>query len=210
MAATDNHYHNQRTLDIIFAASCILMLVCTIWMLVADYRREFKSVQRNFRDVESVLDERQMISQLPDPDEVKAKQDAVVEKDKAVKAAKEKVLLDEQRLTAERDQRTDAYQSIKADFDSKTSFYNLEVGELDQAGLPQAVRRERAERVAARKQEIDKLQAQLDAAQKAVDQTNEEYKQKVRPIRWPPPSRICPDAEDAEEEGDRQSLRPLR
>ncbi len=179
MAATDKHYHNQRTLDIIFAASCILMLVCTIWMLVADYNREFKSVQRNFRDVESVLNERQMINQLPNPDEVKSLQNAVVEKRKAVEVAKEKVLPEEQRLTAERDQRTDAYQSIKADFDSKTSFYNLEISELDQTGLPQSVHRERAERVAARKQEIDKLQVELDNAQKSVDQTAEDYKQKV-------------------------------
>ena len=47
----------------------------------------------------------------------------------------------------------------------------MEVGESDQAGLPQAVRRERAERVAARKLEIDRLQVELDNAQKAVDQT---------------------------------------
>ena len=98
MAATDKHYHNQRTLDIIFAASCILMLVCTIWMLVADYNREFKTVQRNFRDVESVLDERQMISQLPDSDEVKAKQNAIVEKRNAVQAVKDKVRPEEERL----------------------------------------------------------------------------------------------------------------
>jgi mono/diheme cytochrome c family protein/cbb3-type cytochrome oxidase cytochrome c subunit len=197
MAATDKTYHNQRTLDIIFAASCILMLVCTIWMLVADYNREFKTVQRNFRDVESVLDERQMINQLPDPDEVKERQTAVVEKRKAVDAAKEKVRPDEQRLTAERDQRTDAYQSIKADFDSKTSFYNIEISERDQAGLSQAVRRERAERVAARKQEIDKLQAELDNAQKAVDQTAEEYKLKVTdPVNQA--QNDLGDAEDAE------------
>ena len=54
-------------MDIVFAVSCILMLLSILWMLVADYNREFKAVQRTFRDVESVLNERQMLAQLPDP-----------------------------------------------------------------------------------------------------------------------------------------------
>ena len=173
------------------------MLVCTIWMLVADYRREFKTVQRNFRDVETVLDERQMIDQLPDPVEVKEKQKAVEEKRKAVEEAKKKVVPDDLRLTAQRDIRTDVYQTIKADFDSKTSFYNIEISERDQAGLSQSVRRERAERVAARKLEIDKLQAKLDAAQKAVDQTAADYKRLVTdPVQAAQDA--LADAEDAE------------
>ena len=67
------------------------MLVCTIWMLVADYNREFKTVQRNFRDVESVLDERQMIDQLPDPAEVKGCKRRWRKSAQAVDEAKEKV-----------------------------------------------------------------------------------------------------------------------
>ena len=191
MAATDKTYHNQRTLDIIFAASCILMLVCTIWMLVADYNREFKSVQRNFRDVESVLDERQMISQLPDPDEVKTLQNAIVEKRKAVDGAKEKVQPEEQRLTAERDQRTDAYQSIKADFDSKTSFYNLEISEHNQAGLPQSVRRERQSASRPGNRRLIDFRPNSTTPRKRSIRRPKSTSRKS-PIRWRRPRTSCP------------------
>ena len=75
MAATDKPYRNQKTLDIVFAVSCILMLVSIVWMLVADYNREYK----NGPDAPSAtwnrsLDERQMLAQLPDPAEVETPQ----------------------------------------------------------------------------------------------------------------------------------------
>ena len=65
MAASDQHYRNQKILDIVFAVSCVLMLVSIIWMLYDDYTREFKTVQRKFRDVKTVLAERQMLTSLP-------------------------------------------------------------------------------------------------------------------------------------------------
>ena len=179
MAATDKPYRNQRTLDIVFAVSCILMLASTVWMLVVDYNREFKAVQRNFRDVESVLNERQMLAQLPDPAEVKKLQEEVAAKKQAVEEARKQVLPEEQRLTAERDERTATFRSIKADFDSVMSLYNIEVEERDQAGISDKTRAERAEKVKARREELDKLQHDLDEAQKAVDQAEAEYKQKV-------------------------------
>ncbi len=46
---------------------------------------------------------------------------------------------------------TATYRAIKADFDSKSSFYNIEIGERDQEGISREVRRIRAERVEARK-----------------------------------------------------------
>ena len=179
MAATDKPYRNQRTLDIVFAVSCILMLVSTLWMLYADYNREFKAVQRNFRDVESVLNERQMISQLPDPAEVERLQKVVLEKRKAVDAARDKVKGEDQRLTAERDTRSATFRSIKADFDSKSSFYNIDVEERDQPGILKEVRKERAERVEARKTELKDIGDSLDKAQKAVDEADAEYRDKV-------------------------------
>jgi mono/diheme cytochrome c family protein len=67
MAATDQTYRDQRTLDVIFGVSCGALLLVTIWMLVADYNRDFKAVQRKFRDVESTLAERDAVNSLPDP-----------------------------------------------------------------------------------------------------------------------------------------------
>ena len=44
MAATDQNYRQQKTLDIVFAVSSILMLLSIFWMLWDDYNREFKGV----------------------------------------------------------------------------------------------------------------------------------------------------------------------
>jgi len=73
MAATDQRYRPQKTLDIVFAASCAGLLLSTIWMFVQDYNRDFKAVQRTFRDVESTLAERDMVNKLPDPEVLKDK-----------------------------------------------------------------------------------------------------------------------------------------
>src|SRR5437016_445320 len=77
MAATDKHYRDQYTLDIVFALSSILMLVSLIWMFVDDYNREFKHEQRSFRDVEAALAQRQALDQMPDDKEFEDSQNAV-------------------------------------------------------------------------------------------------------------------------------------
>src|SRR5713226_25440 len=70
MAATDQTYRHQKTLDIVFAVSCIVMLISVVWMFAQDYNREFKQVQRKFRDVDEALTERQLVEKLPDSKEV--------------------------------------------------------------------------------------------------------------------------------------------
>ena len=79
MAATDQTYRKQKTLDIVFAVSCILMLLSTLWMFWQDYNREFKHVQREFRDVEEAMNEHQMIAGLPTGPEVDAKRKIVAD-----------------------------------------------------------------------------------------------------------------------------------
>ena len=54
MAASDKPFHNQRTLDIVFAVSNILMLLSVVWMMWADYAREYKTDQRLFRELEEI------------------------------------------------------------------------------------------------------------------------------------------------------------
>src|SRR4051794_7508159 len=66
MAATDQPFRSQKALDIVFAVSCILMLVSVIWMFVQDYARDWKGDQRKFRDVETAVNER-LIPQRPPP-----------------------------------------------------------------------------------------------------------------------------------------------
>src|SRR5438132_10737261 len=77
MAATDKTYRPQHTLDIVFAVSCVLMLVSVVWMFAADYNREFKHVQRLFRDVDDALTERTLLEKIPDPAKVTEASEAV-------------------------------------------------------------------------------------------------------------------------------------
>src|SRR5262249_20868704 len=76
MAATDQFYRKQKTLHVVFGVTCLLMFLSIIWMLVQDYNREFKTVQRTFRDVEETVSERLMLDKLPEAERVEAaKQD---------------------------------------------------------------------------------------------------------------------------------------
>src|SRR6185437_9420565 len=124
MAATDQTYRSQKTLDIVFAVSCILMLLGTLWMFWQDYDRQFKHVQREFRDVEEGMNEYQMLAQLPSQEQMAEVRKDVSEAKKKYEEAHDKVRGRERELMAKHDLTDNTYRSIKADFDSKTSFYN--------------------------------------------------------------------------------------
>src|SRR5258708_2888177 len=87
MAATDQNYRQQKTLDIVFAVSSILMLLSIFWMLWDDYNREFKHVQRKFRDVEDEIFLRAMLDKMPDTEHI----DAIKEAYKMLEAAKDEM-----------------------------------------------------------------------------------------------------------------------
>jgi cytochrome c2 len=65
MAATDQPYRSQKTLDVVFAVSAVLMLLSMVWMFADDYNREYKTEQREFRDVVAALAQRSALEQLP-------------------------------------------------------------------------------------------------------------------------------------------------
>ena len=65
MAATDQTYRNQYSLDVVFAVSSILMLLSIVWMLVQDFQREYKTEQREFRDVEVAMAQREALAKMP-------------------------------------------------------------------------------------------------------------------------------------------------
>lgn len=72
MAATDQVYRSQKTLDIVFAVSSVLMLVSIIAMFVQDYNRPWKPEQRMFRQVESAISMHEAIESIPNPKDVLA------------------------------------------------------------------------------------------------------------------------------------------
>src|SRR5262249_62212414 len=128
-AATDQTYRNQTILDYVFAASCVILLGTTVWMFVQDYYREFKSVQRDFRDVEEAMAQRATLEFAPDAKQraaivaaedavVKAREDlAQVKKDNVAKV-REKYKKDPDGLLADKIKSEDHYRAIKADYDS--------------------------------------------------------------------------------------------
>ena len=53
MPATEETYRKQSTLHIVFAVSSIAMTLVTIWMIMADHLRPWKTVQRDFQKIET-------------------------------------------------------------------------------------------------------------------------------------------------------------
>src|SRR5262245_19025689 len=112
MAATDQHYRNQKALNLIFALSCIAMFLSVIWMLVDDYNKPFKTVQREFRDMEETVSLTRMLEKLPEAGEVDMARQTVAERRK--KLADKKAELGEKRkeLAAVRDKSDSEFQDI--------------------------------------------------------------------------------------------------
>src|SRR5262249_51042002 len=107
MAATDQHYRSQYGLDVVFGVSCAALLLSTLWMFVQDYNREFKAVQRTFRDVEASLAEREMIDKMPPPDPVRKLSDDLRDAREALDHARGRVAATDARLKAERERADD-------------------------------------------------------------------------------------------------------
>jgi mono/diheme cytochrome c family protein len=185
MAATDQTYRNQKTLDIIFAVSCILMLLGTLWMFWQDYDRQFKHIQRAFRDVEEALNEYQMLAALPSQEQVAEARNKVSEAKKALEAAHDKVRSRERELMAKHDLADNAYRSIKADLDSKTSLYNIAIEHLGKAATPKERQTHQAE-VDRLDKEVRELQYQLVKAQDELDQIKQQINKEVtQPLEGP-------------------------
>jgi mono/diheme cytochrome c family protein len=177
MAATDQTYRHQKTLDIVFAVSCVLMLVSIIWMFADDYNREFKHVQREFRDVDDALTQRAMLERLPKVEEVDAASATVTSARREFDQIKAENQGKLRGLLADKAHWEAEAQSNKADLDSVTSLYNIAVEHRDAAADPK--RRESLQVVVdRRKSEVDSLEKKLSDAQNRLDQTQKELKEK--------------------------------
>jgi mono/diheme cytochrome c family protein len=178
MAATDQTYRNQRALDIVFAVSCILMLLGTLWMFWQDYDRQFKHVQREFRDVEEAMNEYQMLAALPSKEEVAEARNKVSEAKKNYEAAHGKVRSRERELMAKHDLADNAYRSIKADLDSKASLYNIAIEHYGKETEPNRQKELQAE-ADRLYEEVRGLQAQLAKAQGELDQIDQQTSKEI-------------------------------
>src|ERR1044071_6719071 len=70
MAASDATYRNTRTLNIVFAASSVVMLITIIGMFAEDYFRDWKIEQRLFYDVEEEMAKREVLASAPSEESV--------------------------------------------------------------------------------------------------------------------------------------------
>jgi cbb3-type cytochrome oxidase cytochrome c subunit len=172
MAASDQPYRSQKALDIVFAVSCILMLVSVIWMFVQDYARDWKGDQRKFRDVETAVNERLMLERLPDAATVDAKRQVAEAARNEFNKAKSEVDREDSRLAAEHEKADTKYRSLKAEYDSKMSLYDILNEEIGQANVESKAKEELIKERTARREELDKLQAQLYEAMGAIDRIN--------------------------------------
>lgn len=185
MAATDQTYHNQKALDVVFGVAGIALLVSTIGMFVQDYNRPWKAEQREFRDVEAALFARQAVNDMPDPEKFQAaraalekatkQRDAVIDPKKGqdlpleqrIKLSAGQGVKVEERieqlkdeiaaLQPDKERKQTAVGEVKSQLESRTSFYNIAV-ESGATREAEAYRKE----VEALEQELTKAQAELD------------------------------------------------
>jgi cytochrome c2 len=173
MAATDQPYRSQYGLDIVFAVTSIVMLATIVWMLVDDYNREYKTEQRIFRDVEVAMAQREALKKMPSYAEFvaakndfdKARQERV-DKDYDKKIAEKTAEI--RRLLPAKEEADLKLQNLKADLDSKSSFYDIAADE------------QKFDLVAKYKKEIGNLNGEIAKARDDVEQQTLKIKELAR------------------------------
>src|SRR5262245_65482160 len=91
MAATDQFYRNQRTLDIVFGVSSVLMLLSLIVMFYQDQKKEWKDDQRLARDVEEAMAQRSLVAAFPSAESIEKAEAAVAQAQAELEKQKDKV-----------------------------------------------------------------------------------------------------------------------
>ncbi len=173
MAATDQHYRSQRILDIVFGATCLVMLLSLIWMFAQDYYRPFKVEARDFRDVEEAIALRELIQQVPGKEKT-AQIEQTESELAAARDAREKQLAgqsnERDKLELRRVKAEASYQQVKADYDSAVSKYNIAVDERNEADEGTSLHRALASEAEAMQNIVVNLQTELNEKQRVLDE----------------------------------------
>jgi hypothetical protein len=174
MAATDQPYRSQRILDIVFAVSCVVMLLSVVVMFAQDYYRPFKVEQREFRNVETAVFERSMIDRLPDEETIAAVEETgkkLAEARKAVEEENEKISRQMRGFQAERVRLEAELQSIKATYDSLASLRDIDADA------------EHTQAADAKEAEMARLSQQMIEKQTAIDKARAGMEELQRPVK---------------------------
>jgi cbb3-type cytochrome oxidase cytochrome c subunit len=173
MPATDETFRRQPTLHVVFAISSIVMLLTTVWMVMADHLRPWKDVQRRFHRIET---DKLKAAERQRANELVAKHKAELERvDSEIAAARQ---LEEQnsrairvqearrdKLKAKFDQVDTKRRFKKAELDSQRSFYDGMI-DRDEVGRARAYI---AQVIAPSELELVQLTEQFEAAKRDLD-----------------------------------------
>jgi mono/diheme cytochrome c family protein len=182
MAASDKPFRNQYILDIVFGASCGLMLLTTAWMFWQDYSRDFKNVQRTFRDVEATLAERDAVDRLPNPETVGQARADLKAARKLLAKRQDQVAKIQRELTARREQADDKYRGIKADLDANNSYLIIAADDANNYPPGTSARQGFEEEAKTIKEKIARLESDLAKAKSKLDEIDQENKDKVQSV----------------------------
>jgi cbb3-type cytochrome oxidase cytochrome c subunit len=175
MPATDKPFNNQRTLDIVFAVSNILMLLSVVWMFVQDYNREYKTEQRAFRDVEVAMALQTALESLPSRKEFDDAE-GEVKKLEEVRDNKKKVLADARaeliRLRPAKEKAEAKFQEIKADVESYASLRDIAIehGDTNAKDRYERLLEDRNKKLVIAQAERDGIVSQIKAEQFKIDE----------------------------------------
>src|SRR5262249_14402106 len=128
MAATDAFFRNAKTLHVVFAVSCLVMLATIIGMFAEDYYRDWKVEQRAFRDVEEEIAKRGLLAATPSKkamDEIVAAENDLAERKAQVDAAQRELEQKHGDLLARKLKAENRQRGVKADLDSVLSFISM-------------------------------------------------------------------------------------
>ena len=171
MAATDQNYRSTKTLNLVFAVSSVLMFLSIIWMLVDDYQREFKVVQREFRDVETQLTLTQMLANMPDTKALDKAQETVLSLRKDRDDKRARLRAENSQLIAARDRAESTYQKWKADNDAVSSYREAAADSVAAAKSPEE-RKVAQDLLDSREKQLAEIKTKTDEAESAFQKAH--------------------------------------
>jgi mono/diheme cytochrome c family protein len=162
------HAYNVDFLNVVFAASSIVLFICTVWMVWDDFDREWKNTQRRFTQLEMEVTRQQLAAAEKGVDARKKQQleQQLAAAQKNVEANRAKVEELEDQLAdvnAQLYRDTQDYQFAKAKYDVERYAYEV----------ARDAKESRAERMQA---EVDELARQVDELNLVRERTEAEQR----------------------------------
>ena len=162
MPAQEQTYRNQRALHIVFAVSSVLMALSTVWMIGEDHYREWKTLQRDFAQLDAAKAKR---------DTVVASEQDLEELRQKLRAARDEASGNVNDLPRRIRNRRGRVQGVEQEYgfhraerDSIASFYAIAL----ENNRPDEVA-EYSERLDELDQDIDRLRRDLETATDELD-----------------------------------------